>query len=379
MTGIFTRRIGRNLSPSCSLPLVVFTAVSLLTAVNPARAYDVNDRLSIGVTAAAASQCQEIDNGGDDRCEEGYPAQPEISFNENGDHSAFVKLGFAERNGLNPVSPFALATWAADLEDDVENINGRNRDHLLTAWYRRRFHLGGNATLAVTGGIIDATDYLDDNAFANDEYTQFMNEVFVNAPTAFLPSYDRGGVVDLERGPWSFRGVFMQVGENDDGRGYNFYGGQVGYTLTTPRGEGTYRVVVAGTDGKFFDPTGTRFEELSQLTFSADQQLGEHIGVFLRIGWQDEDALVTHDALYSGGISLSGGLWGRPDDTLGIGIAHLEGGNAGITATHVGEIYYSLSVNDHLSLTGDVQVMRDRVPGADTKGTILSLRATKVY
>ena len=205
-------------------------ALSWLLAASPLHAYDVNDKLLIGGVAAAVVQCQEIDGAaiGPGRCEDGIPFQPEISFNGQGKNSAFVKLGFAAGNGLNPVSPFALAPWAADLEADVKNINGRNRDHLLTAWVRRRFDLGNNMKLAVTGGIIDSADYLDGNAFANDEYGQFMNEAFVNAPTGFLPSYDWGGAVELERAPWSFRAAVMQVGENDDGSGYTFYGGEAG-------------------------------------------------------------------------------------------------------------------------------------------------------
>jgi hypothetical protein len=48
-------------------------------------------------------------------------------------------------------------------------------------------------TLDATIGIIDATDYLDENACSNDEYTQFMNEALVNGPNAFLPSHDSAG------------------------------------------------------------------------------------------------------------------------------------------------------------------------------------------
>lgn len=352
----------------------------LFLSATPLYAYDVNDKLSIGFLGAATTQCQEIDNAGPDECKQGYVFQPEISFNDDGDNSAFVKLGFARRNALNPVSPFALAPWAADMEDDVENINGRNRDHVLTAWYRRRFHLPNDATLAVTGGIINAADYLDDNAFANDEFGQFMNEAFVNAPTAFLPAYDRGGVVELDHGPWSLRAVVMQVGENDDGRGYNFYGGQVGYILNTARGEGTYRVIVAGTDDKFLDSTATRFESLSQITFSADQQISKSIGLFLRIGWQDDAAAVTHQAIYSGGLNINGNLWGRANDTIGIGYAHLEGGNSGIDESRVAEAYYRLNLNDHLALTADIQLLRDEISGGGkVKGAIFSLRGTKEF
>ncbi len=101
--------------------------------------------------------------------------------------------------------------------------------------------------------------------------------------------------------------------------------------------------------------------------------------MFLRFGWQDDDAAVTYDALYSGGLNISGGLWGRPDDTIGIGVAHLEGGNTGISSTHVGEVYYNFAVNGHMSITGDIQMMKDNMPDGSVKGAIFSLRATKEY
>jgi hypothetical protein len=112
------------------------------------------------------------------------------------------------------LTDFNLAPWAADLEDDVEDINDRHRDYLLTVWYRHTSELTENNALALTGGIIDATDYIDENAYANDEYTQFMNRALVNAPNGFTPSYDIGGAVEWEIGSWEFTAVGMNVGEN---------------------------------------------------------------------------------------------------------------------------------------------------------------------
>ena len=61
----------------------------------------------------------------------------------------------------------------------------------------------------------------------NDEYTQFMNEALVNASNGFLPSWDIGGPAEWDIGRFGVRGVYMNVGENDDGNNYNFYGTEV--------------------------------------------------------------------------------------------------------------------------------------------------------
>jgi len=175
--------------------IAAISAVLSLLCSLTSFAYEINDKLSIGGVMAGAYQYQDIDPEFDDFESVGrgaLPIQPEISFTPTGKDQIFAKFGFAAGNGLNEKSPFLLAPWAADLEDDVKNLNGRNRDYLLTVWYKHTFEFSEDFTVALTGGIIDATEYLDENVFANDEFTQFMNQAFVNGPISFLPSYDTG-------------------------------------------------------------------------------------------------------------------------------------------------------------------------------------------
>jgi hypothetical protein len=140
-----------------------------------------------------------------DSCRGGMPFQLELSFRPSERDEFYALLGYAVDNGLNAVSPFVLAPWAVDLEDDLQDINGRGRDYLLQAWYKHTFTLGEDATLGTTFGIIDSTGYLDENAYANDEFTQFMNEAFVNSGGFNLPSYDAGAALELALGDWEIR------------------------------------------------------------------------------------------------------------------------------------------------------------------------------
>jgi porin len=214
------------------------------------------------------------------------PVQPEISFRPTEQDEFFIKFGFAAGNGLNNKSPFALTVWAADLEDDVKDINGRNRDYLLTAWYKHTFQFRETHTLGLSWGLVDSTDYLGENTFANDEYTQFLNEAFVNARTRNAPSYDIGGALQWAYGNFSVNGVIMDVGKNDDDNNYQFYGVQLGYTLNSSLGEGNYRVIMDVTSQDFLNPDGEEKEQLAAATLSFDQQLGDIIGAFLRVGMQ---------------------------------------------------------------------------------------------
>ncbi len=363
-------------------------AMSLLTlgAGAPAHALDVTDNFSIGGVLAGAMQCQSLSddgpNDGSDECQGAMPLQPEFHLRLTENDEFFMKLGFAAGNGLNSNesrnrSPFTLTTWAADLEDDVEDINGRNRDYLLTGWYKHTFRFE-ESSLGTTFGFIDATDYLDENVYANDEYTQFMNEIFVNTGQANLPSYDAGGALEWESGSWTLRGVVMNVGKNDDDNEYNFAGVTLGYAVSTPWGEGNYRFTVTGTTEEFLDEKGEDEERLLAAGLSFDQQLGDQWGAFIRFAWQDDDAAVQYDEAYSGGVDISGSLWGRADDNVGVAVAYLDGGSLELDETYVFETYYRATLGDYFAVTADVQWMKDDYDDdtEEAKGWILGLRTT---
>ena len=319
--------------------------------------YDITDKFSIGGVLSGAYQYQWVD-GDDDKGRGALPFQAELSFRPTERDEILAKFGFAAGNGINGVTNFNLAPWAADLEDDVKEINGRHRDYLLTAWYKHTFEFGCNNALGLTGGIIDATDYIDENAYANDEYTQFMNEALVNGPNGFFPSYDIGGAVEWEIGNWAIRGVGMNVGENDDGNNHNFFAAQIGYKANTSWGEGNYRLIVDGTCEAFLDKNGNK-ENLFCAILSFDQALGEILGAWIRFGWQDDKALINCGALYSGGLNITGKWYGREDDNIGIGYAYLNG-KYDFDYMQVAEVYWRFVLNDYFAITADLQYMKDK-------------------
>jgi len=344
----------------------------------------LEDRITLKGVMAGAYQLQSVSgpSEAEDTGRGALPFQPEVSVKLTENDQFFFKFGFAAGNGLNPVNPFLLAPWAADLEDDVKDINGRNRDYLLTAWYKHTFKFSEEQSLALSGGLIDATDYLDENAYANDEYTQFMNEALVNGPNAFAPSYDIGGAVEWAYSQFSVNGVVMGIGENDDGNAYNFYGLQLGYALETPLGEGNYRFIFQKCSEAYQDPTETSKEGKQCVLFSFDQALGDMIGAWVRFGKQDDDAKIPFQNLYSGGIDIKGSLWGREQDNIGIGYGYLDGGNQGVDRTQVTEAYVRFALNEFFALTLDVQYLEDTYKsgaGEDVDGWITGIRMTAEF
>ncbi len=248
--------------------LMAFAAAFNVAAATAHAQYDerprdilhaLEDRLSLRGVASATTLCQQVTEpvpaaaGGTavDRqaCRIALPFQPELSFRPTPRGQFFFKLGFAVDNGLASGSPWAAGTWAADLEATVRDINGRERDYLIAAWYRHQFDLGAAGRLSASLGILDATRYVDTNAYANDEYTQFLGGMFVNALPWALPTYDYGAALQWSGDRWSANAVLMDVGTNGAGRSWQFLGLQAGRRVDTPLGTGRYRLAIAGIPG----------------------------------------------------------------------------------------------------------------------------------
>ena len=310
--------------------LILFACFLMIFVVpSIALSYDINEKFTVEGTLTGVYQYGDFDAEGVDDADRGAIAfDLGVNFHPSESDEFQVTLGFAAGNGLNSVNPFSLVPYAGDLEDDLKDINGRNRDYLLEAWYKHTFLLSDNATLGITGGIIDSTAYIDDNTFANCERSQFMNEAFVNHKNVNLPSYDLGGVIELNVSNFSIRALAMnsKFESGDDAfTNYTYYAVQAGYKLVTALGEGNYRVYGYTTNERFQCPDEGEKGSLQGIGISADQKLSEIVGVFLKASWQDDEAVIDHDKVYSGGMNINGRLWGREDDEFGFGYAYLDG------------------------------------------------------
>jgi len=359
--------------------LMIFAVPSI------ALSYDLNEKFAVEGTLTGVYQYGDFDVEGVDNADKGAVALDlGVNFHPTESDEFQVTLSFAAGNGLNSANPFSLTPYADDLEDDLKDINGRNRDYLLEAWYRHTFAFSETTSLAVTGGIIDSTAFIDDNAFANDEKTQFMNQIFVNHKNVNIPSYDLGAALELNVSSFSIRGVAMNTkfenGE-DSFKNYNYYALQVGYALETALGKGNYRIFGFTTSKSFTDWDETGEENLQGVGISVDQELSSIIGVFARLSWQDDAAVIDHQDIYSGGININGKLWGRENDEIGIGYAYLTGADdSDIDSTDAFETYARVNVSKFSDVTVDVQYMNDNLKHEDNrKGFIYGVRANAYF
>jgi porin len=129
------------------------------------------------------------------------------------------------------------------------------------------------------------------------------------------------------------------------------------------------------TSKDFSNPAGDKQEAKNCVLLSFDQELGDILGAWIRFGWQDDSAAVICDNLYSGGVDISGKLWGREQDNIGIGYAYLDGANQELDSGNVFEAYVRFLLNEYFALTADLQYVKDNMKtGDDLKGFISGLR-----
>lgn len=353
--------------------------------VGDVRALEISEKLSLETNITWVHQWLKHKKGDFEDIDRGSLAlDAGLSFKPTEADEFFLRVSFGKEGGIKEFELFKLSPNADDLFSDLKNINGRSRDHLLELWYARTFQLPGNFTLRGTLGIIDSTAFIDDNRFANDELTQFMNEAFVNNPTANLVSYDYGIAFELGKGPVNFRIIGMQSKVDEDLRNYNYYAGQIGYKWETSLGEGNLRLYGFTTNKRFSNWENTKREAKRGWGISVDQDLmKDRLGVFARVGFQDTKAEVDYKNMYSLGLNAKICIPRFRDITFGLGYAYLKAPSKHekLRDTRVVESFiliplYEKEEKFSSALTFDWQYMRDRLKEdpTETKGHIWGLR-----
>ena len=203
--------------------------------------------------------------------------------------------------------------------------------------------------LVITVGKFGVVDVFDTNKYAHDPRSDFLNWSIVDTGTfdyaADAWAYTVGGAVEWYTGPWTFRaGVFdMSIAPNTttldsrfgqfqlDGeieRRYSIFGqpGKIAITgfLTRARmGSFQDAILLAAITGGPADIAAVRmYQSRGGVSMNLEQQLMENVGFFARAGWADGTKepyeFTDIDRTIAAGLSISGKLWGRNDDTLGL-------------------------------------------------------------
>ncbi|MBS7811920.1 carbohydrate porin [Roseococcus pinisoli] len=201
--------------------------------------------------------------------------------------------------------------------------------------------------ITITVGKFAVWDIFDDNRYAHDARTQFMNWALVGGGgfdyAADARGFTNGIAVEWENGHWAVRGGAFQVARRANGlfldpsvtRGFQALASVERFWRIGER-EGAVRVIYGAsrarqsrwneidpTDPSTFEQNPRAYRFKNNLTISADQQITEDFGVFGRLSWNDgqtQNWMFTEmdRAIAVGGV-LTGQRWNRPGDTVGLG------------------------------------------------------------
>jgi high affinity Mn2+ porin len=300
-------------------------------------------------------------------------------------------------------------------------------------YFRQTFGLGGDQEdvpdaanqlpgrrdidhITVTVGRFAIGDFFDGNSYAKDPRADFMNwAMWASAAYDFpadLPGFTRGAVVELNRKDWTLRGGLFQVPSAPNSDVLTFKtGGTVveleeRYNISDQPGKlrlgafanrgntGNYRDALAI---EAVDPAldinsvmaSIRQDRLKYgFYLNGEQQVVKDLGIFARLSWNDGQneilSFMDVDRGLSGGLSVKGSYWGRPADTVGVGVAinalssaHRDFLAAGGTGLLIGdgqlnyrterilETYYAYAIDKNFTLTADYQLVVNPAYNAD--------------
>ncbi len=303
------------------------------------------------------------------------------------------KAGFPYPH-YNTSRAFLRQTWG--LGGEQENIESDT------------VHMGGKtdvSRVSVTVGRIFLPDFVGNNAYADEPRTTFLNWSIWAAGAFDFPAdqlgYSWGALVEFNQKNWAIRaGYLLMPSESNSNyfdmnipkRGEYLVELENRYTLFGRPGKlRTIGWVNSAFTGSFSDTLAnpalnldisqTRQGRLKWgYVFNVEQSVTDDVGLFGRWSWNDGKtetmAFTDINASLSGGLSIKGKSWGRPEDTVGIaGAVNSISSNfqafvaAGGTGVLIGdgqlnyhtedilETYYAISLYKESTLTFDYQLI----------------------
>jgi high affinity Mn2+ porin len=366
------------------------------------------------------------------------PSSLPTGFQQRDTLSATAFLGYKPWEGTEfyfnsePFQGFGLTSThgLAGFPNNEAQKAGYDFPHYYTArlFVRQTFGLGGEqedlpdgqnqvagkadiSRVTVTSGKMSIPDIFDNNTYAHDARSSFMNYALVDAG-AFdyagdQKGYSWGSVVELNQKDWAIRTGYFLSGDAPNSNTYDthvfergqylletenrfsIFGAPAKLRLTAWDSQcfcGSFAATLADPvlsnptlDASAPDVAATR-KTRSEFGFIAnyEQAVTDDLGVFARLSWQNGQTEIMQfadiDESATLGAVWKGTPWGRPDDRVGLaGVvnglsksyqAFLNAGGQGISIgdgalnyrpEQIIEAYYSIAVTNWGTLTFDYQ------------------------
>ena len=267
----------------------------------------------------------------------------------------FAGLGFQAETRGDPLDGHftdlrdSLGTlWSPNdsTSDDYSKIN--------QLWWGQRF---GEGRFGFLVGKIDPGAHINANRYAGSGNTQFFAQPFATNPGRSFPDNGLGFMLRAEPAEWLF--LHFTMSDSDAVSTYSpfktingnwFYAGEVGLRPAVRQlGQGVYRLMVYQRELDDADEFGW--------SVSADQDLTDRYGVFLRYGGNDAGINVINH-IVSTGVSLLA-PFDRGNDEAGIGFSYTRPSDDDLRDEYSSEVYYRLQLTEGIELSGSAQLILD--------------------
>jgi carbohydrate-selective porin OprB len=331
--------------------------------------------------------------------------------------------------------PFSNLTGLGGMSNgELQKVSGTDlKFYRARLFIRQNWNLGGEKVavasdfnqlaglqdkrrITLTIGNLAVTDIFDGSAIAHDARTQFINwSLLTHGAFDFAADargYSLGAALEYYADDWVVRGGrFMQPAESNglplDTRIMRHYGDQLelehAHSIAGLAGKvrilafrnqalmGSFRDALADAPANGGVPDVSRVRtERSKIGagLNVEQAITPEIGVFARASWNDGAsetyAFTEIERSLSIGAAISGSLWQREQDTIGMALvrnglsqahrdylaqgghgAFIGDGRLNYRPEDIAEIYYRLGVTPALHLTLDLQHIRNPAYNAD--------------
>lgn len=340
-----------------SILLVLIGSLFCLTE-NEAKAEEFN----IGVGATFIPQGVYNPNAAAKKKDVSYSCDIEIEKEFKSIHGkAFVHIEAGQGDGVdNGLQVFSNVNFDADNDQNAR---------VTELWYEQSML---NGKTLFTFGKLDPTAYFDNNEAANDETTQFLGNIFRNSSVIEFPDNPAGIRLAFTPNNSIEFGYGLLDAYGDWNRSALFNIGQITFKTKFSGLNGNYRALFwhsSAQHTQWLDATKTS-ESNYGFGLSIDQKITGTAMVFARWGWQNPKVFLNGDDFslaqaWSLGLQLEGKSWGRENDVLGIALGQAipsdeyKRADATRTANKEGhfETYYNINVNEHFSISPDLQVI----------------------
>ena len=266
-----------------------------------------------------------------------------------------------------------LETGRGNINYYLNAVSGVNRDaddsgvvSVTEAWFEHKF----TDKFAVTAGIIDPTQAVDNNAYANDETTQFIGSMFRNAANIDFSDNAFGIKATYETDTVDFAAQYIDASDYKDITRNGFASAQVNFKPGfIDEMEGNYRIFGWANTNDYakLDGTGKGDEKNYGFGLSLDQQFTDIFGAFARYSWNRGDVDNGISASHTWSLGLQANVKGIGDEDV-VAIAYgqvmpsdeyKDNVNSDAKSENHLEVYYSWNVTDYLSISPDFQMVEN--------------------